>query len=160
MCFHGTDTMTIIKKPDPLYETTMECTFDPLKVKFRVNQGKVKGVEYDRFSRGKTSTYIYLPMVYYYTTKQLNVYHECQSPETIPNRTWKEFYHGPNPSFAEPLPFKADWEDSVSYEPSKLFNITHGEDYQYKRKDKVEIVIHPRRVNTKHFRLNLMEKKQ
>ena len=81
--------------------------------------------------------------------------------ETIPNRTWKEFYHGPNPSFAEPLPFKADWEDSVPYEPAKMFNIKlNGTPYyQYQRKDKTEIVFHPTRVNTKQFRLNLMDEK-
>ena len=82
-------------------------------------------------------------------------------PETIPNRTWHEFYHGPNPSFAEPLPFKTNWEDSITYEPAKMFNIKlDGRTYyQYQCKDKVKIVIHPTRVDTKYFRINLMDEK-
>ena len=42
-----------------------------------------------------------------------------------------------------------------------MFNVKlNGEPYyQYQRKDKVNIVFHPTRVNTKQFRLNLMDEK-
>ena len=160
---HGTDTMTIIKRPDPKSDTTTNYTFERRNVEFRVDEGhKVHGIEYFRISRGKTNIYLYLAygrMFYDQKTRKITI--KIDLPETIPNRTWHEFYHGPNPSFAKPLPFKADWEDSVSYELAKMFNIKHNgkSDYQYQRKDKVEIVIHPSRVDTKYFRLNLVNEK-
>ena len=158
---HGTDTMTIISSPNPKYDTLVDYTFDPRNVDFRIAQLSIKGVKHDQIIRGN-NTCIYLApgrLFYDQTTRRHTL--KVNSQESIPKRTWKEFYHGPNPSFAEPLPFKADWEDSIPYEPTKMFNVKlNGEPYyQYQRKDKVNIVFHPTRVNTKQFRLNLMDEK-
>ena len=154
--------MTIISRHNSKYDTKTEYTFDPKKVDFQVMAVSIKGVEHDQIIRGN-NTCIYLApgrLSYDQTTRRYTL--KVNSPESIPNRTWKEFYHGPNPSFAEPLSFKADWEDSIPYEPTKMFNVKlNGEPYyQYQRKDKVNIVFHPTRVNTKQFRLNLWMKKQ
>ena len=68
---HGTDTMTIIKRPDPKSNTTTDNTFDSRKVDFRVDSGlKLHGSEYFRISRAKTNTYLYLPYGDSFTIRQ------------------------------------------------------------------------------------------
>ena len=47
---HGTDTMTIISKPNPKHDTTTEYNFDPKKVDFQVMAVSIKGVEHDHIT--------------------------------------------------------------------------------------------------------------